>query len=146
MGGANLVPNHALRNAIDEWRLKHCKAVPRGAITLHEQVGEGSFKRVHRGELRLPGSKAATVVAVLQVRAGDVAAEAETLLRVAVHPHLVKFLGQCTEGGDSLLLMEFAPLGDVRTRLEEIEESITPGHRLAMLQQVCGGMEALVGA
>ena len=68
---------------------------------------------------------AATTVAVLQVRAGDVAAEAETLLRVAAHPRLVRFLGQCTEGGESLLLMEYAPLGDLRSRLEATYVPVT---------------------
>jgi serine/threonine protein kinase len=55
----------------------------------------------------------------------------------------VQFFGQLKDGDDTLLVMERAPMGSLDTRLDEFEETITPQHRLAMLQQVCAGMEAL---
>lgn len=147
LGSKAVTANFALRNAIIEWRTKHHKLIPRAAIDLHEKIGEGSFKRVHRGTLSMPGAKSPTTVAVLQVHSGNVAAEAETLLRLGQHPRLVSFFGLCKEGPEStLLVMEFAARGSLDKALEEIEDSITPAHRLAMLQQVCSGCEALVAA
>jgi serine/threonine protein kinase len=55
----------------------------------------------------------------------------------------VQFFGQFSDGDYTLLVRELAPMGSLDTRLEEFEETITPQHRLTMLQQVCAGMEAL---
>ena len=147
LGSLAVVPNITLRKAIEEWRETHHKLIPRSAVELHEQIGAGSFKKVYRGSLRLPGASAATIVAVLVVQAGDVAAEAETLLRVGKHPRLVQFLGMCPAaeagGGEAWLVVEFAALGELHAKLEEIEDTITSAHRLAMLEQICARMEAL---
>lgn len=90
-------------------------------------------------------------VAALLVQRGDVAAEAKALLKIGSHPRLVKFLGQSMESnGQAILLVEYAPLGDLRTRLSEpmgelapLEETLQSSHRKAILQQICSGMEAL---
>ena len=104
-----------------------------------------SFKRVHRGTLSLPGTRRPSVVAVLQVHSGNVAAEVGVLLKLGQNqPRLVQFFGQCTDGTDTLLVMEFAPMGSLDKALEDIEDTITPGHRVAILQQVCAAMETLV--
>ena len=70
-----------------------------------------------KAALRLPGSPRATTVAALQVRDGDVAAEAATLLKLGKHPRLVTFLGQCKStvapGADVILITEFAPMGSL---------------------------------
>jgi serine/threonine protein kinase len=55
----------------------------------------------------------------------------------------VQFFGQFSDGDYTLLVRELAPMGSLDTRLEEFEETITPQHRLTMLEQVCAGMEAL---
>jgi serine/threonine protein kinase len=59
------------------------------------------------------------------------------------HPRLVQFFGQFSDGDYTLLVMELAPMGSLDKRLEEFQETITPQHHLAMLQQVCAGMKAL---
>ena len=79
----------------------------------------------------------------MQVHSGDVAAEAETLLKLGRHPRLVQFLGMCREGDTTWLVMEFAPMGSLDQQLEEMESTITPAHKLAILQQVCAGCEAM---
>jgi len=145
LGSTALTPNITLRNAIEQWQTTYCKQISRQSIELHEEIGTGSFKKVHRGTLRLPGASERTV-AVLQVHSGDIAAEAAILRCLGRHPRLVTFYGSCTEGLESLLLTEYAPLGDVRSQLEAIEDTITPAHRLAMLQQICSGMEAVADA
>jgi serine/threonine protein kinase len=148
MASTAVTPNIALRQAIAEWRAAHCKEIPRTAITIGQQVGRGSFKVVYQGTLRLPGSRQASAVAVMKVRCGDVGAEADILLQLGQHPRLVQFLGMCREEpagerDDMLLITEFAPLGDLHSSLEKFEASLTPHHQLAMLQQICSGMEAL---
>jgi serine/threonine protein kinase len=86
------------------------------------------------------------VVAVLRVNSGDVAAEADTLLRLGRHPRLVRYLGQCKDGHETLLTMEYAPMGALDQYIEDVEDTITVAHREAMLLQVCSGMEALADA
>lgn len=146
LGSTALAPNHALRNAIDEWRSSNYKEVPRSAIDLGEQIGAGSFKRVYQGRLKLPGSSKETVVAVLNVFSGNVAAEAATLMRVGRHPRLVRYLGMSTEESETLILLEYATMGSLLDKMEEIEDSITLGHQIVMLQQIASGMEALASA
>ena len=53
------------------------------ALTLHEQIGVGSFKRVCRATLAAP---TACVVAALRVRAADMAAEVRVLMVLGKHP------------------------------------------------------------
>ena len=51
-----VVPNHALRNSIEEWQQENCKLIPRTALTFRDpedQVGAGSFKRVFEATIRL---------------------------------------------------------------------------------------------
>ena len=140
-----------MRKAIEEWRISYGKEIPRESLQLHEQLGAGSFKRVYRGTLRLAGRPGGVIpkpinVAVLRVHTGNIAAEADILLRLSSHPRLVQLLGVCKEGDESLLVMEFAALGDMKIYLEEIEDSITVGHKIAILQQLCSGMEAVSAA
>ena len=147
-----LLPNHSLRNSIEEWELANCKLIPRSALTLHKQIGAGSFKVVYRASLRRPGSPRDVTVAAMKVRSGDVAAEAEALLKVGRHPRLVTFIGQCKDSedpaADLLLLTEFAPMGSLDAALERLEEEgdeLSLAHKLAIMQQVVAAMEALVG-
>ena len=87
-------------------------------------------------------------VAIMRVRADSVAAEADVLLRLGRHPHLVRFFGICRDGEEDLLVTELAPegsLSDLMMRLDDQEEPapIPAAHKLAMLQQVASGMTAL---
>ena len=158
-----LFPNRALRHAVEDWEEKHSKVLQRGSLSpvlsapphnpsatfcRATQVGVGSFKEVHRATLRLPGSTKQTNVAVLKVRTGSVAAEADILLKLGRHPNLIRFFGQCADGAvDLLLVTEFAPLGDLDNFMEALDEdddtTIPFTHKRAMLQQVASGMQAL---
>lgn len=108
---------------------------------------------MHRATLRLPGGGGThvTTVAVLKIRDGSVAAEADILLKLGRHPHLVRFLGQCKDGPNDLLLVtEFAQLGDLESFMEKLEEeedeTIPFQHKRAMLQQIAAGMQGLADA
>ena len=86
-------------------------------------------------------------VAVLRVRDGCVAVEAETLLSLGRHPNLVRCLGVCRDGGDQLIVTEFAPQGSLSDLMEGLEEqhgtTIPSEHKVVMLRQVASGMCAV---
>ena len=128
--------------------------MPRAALTYRDpadQIGTGSFKRVFKATLRLPGSPRPTTVAALQVRDGDVAAEVAVLLKLGKPPRLVTFIGQCRSSAadprsDMLLIAEFAPRGDLHSVVLDVADddlAIPFQHKQAMIQQIAAGMEAL---
>ena len=139
-----LIPNRMLRGAIDEWSSSFAKAfkeIPRDAITIERQIGRGRcFRAVYEGtykEFR---------VAVLKLRAGSCDTETATLVRLGQRQGLVRYLGMCCSEGEQLLLAEYAPHGSLY-KLLEAEQVLGPGlslrHKLAMMRQVCAGMQAL---
>eukprot|EP00656_Telonema_subtile_P040825 TRINITY_DN4590_c0_g1_i1.p1 TRINITY_DN4590_c0_g1~~TRINITY_DN4590_c0_g1_i1.p1 ORF type:complete len:769 (+),score=134.77 TRINITY_DN4590_c0_g1_i1:130-2436(+) len=140
-----LTPNIALRHAIDDWMQTHMRVIPRSAISYAAPpIGRGSFKTVYSGTLTLP-STPPTSVAVLVLRAGNVCAEVDTFLKLAQHPRLVEFLGQCEHEDEHILLTELAPLGSLGGAIEGLGEQMTVPHVLAICQQMCAGMEAIAG-
>lgn len=162
LDSTTLLPNIALKQAIEDWEEKHSKVLQRASLTPimsappHNpsdtfgnatKIGFGSFKEVHRSTLRLPGSTKQTNVAVLKVRTGSVAAEADILLKLGRHPNLIRFFGQCADGPDALLVTEFAARGDLGSLMEDLDEdddtTIPFPHKRVMLQQVASGMQAL---
>jgi len=137
-----LIPNHALRNAIEEWLSANFKLVPRSAVTFDEQaLAHGSFKSVHRGTLQGRSEP----IAVSRMRnGGSCEVEAKTLVKLGRHPDLVRYFGLCTEGPEQLLLTELAPYGSLDQFLEAHEGQVTLQHKLKMLEQICEGMIAIV--
>ena len=137
-----LIPNHALRNAIEEWLSANFKLVPRSAVTFDEHaLAHGSFKSVHRGTLQGRSEP----IAVSRMRmGGSCEEEAKTLVKLGRHPDLVRYFGLCTEGPEHLLLTELAPYGSLDHFLETHEDQVTLPHKLKMLEQICAGMIAIV--
>lgn len=143
----SITPAHALRNAIEEWEASHLMVISRSNLTLEEpEIGGGSFKKVYRGQLAVPGAPQPMRVAVLQMRTGKCDTEARVFLKLGRHPRLVRFFGQCIDGDSQMLVTEYAPRGSVADALEELEDVMTSAHRIAILQQICSGMEALTAA
>lgn len=145
-----LTPNHTLRKAIEEWRQERFCMIRSCDLDVDEQeLAEGSFKKVSRGVLkRLPGTsvplETPRVVAVLELRDGSqLRAEAKILVRLARHPRLVRYLGMCTERDLPCLVTEFAELGSLADAMHTIEDALTQPHEVAILQQICSGMEML---
>ena len=149
-----LTRNHALRNAIEEWELANCQLIRRADITpsafnRSTQIGAGSFKEVHKAEMVRAGASTAIPVAVLKVRRGDIAEEAEMLLGLGRHPHLVRCFGICRDGDDDLIITEFAAKGALDALVSDLEddgESIPFQHKVVILTQVVSGMKALADA
>ena len=142
-----LTPNIALRQAIEEWEHVHARHVRRADIELEgPPLASGSFKTVYRGTLRLRVQDRTSMkvpVAVLKMRRGDCATEASMFLKLGRHPNLVRFMGQCLEGEEHILLTEFAALGSLSDAFETWEDTISLDHNLLIMQQIAQGMEYL---
>jgi len=142
-----LTPNIALRQAIEEWEHVYARHVRRADIELEgPPLASGSFKTVYRGTLRLhvqDGTSMKVPVAVLKMRRGDCATEASMFLKLGRHPNLVRFMGQCLEGEEHILLTEFAALGSLSDAFETWEDTISLDHNLLIMQQIAQGMEYL---
>jgi hypothetical protein len=142
-----LTPNIALRQAIEEWERAHALHVRRADIEVEgPPLAAGSFKTVSRGTLLQHvqgGSSRKVPVAVLKMRRGNCATEARVFLQLGKHPNLVRFMGQCVEGEEHILLTEFAPLGSLSDAFKIWEDTITLNHNLLIMQQIAQGMEHL---
>jgi hypothetical protein len=89
-------------------------------------------KQVHRATLSVSDDVQPTPVAVLRAPQGSVSAEAEVLLKLGRHPHLVRFFGQCHDGDDELLLTELAPIGSLTDLMQ-----VTVAHQHACCCEAC---------
>ena len=65
------------------------------------------------------------------------------LLKIGRHPRVVRFLGQCVDGEDQLLITEFAPLGSLTDALETLGNKFTLAHSVVIMQQIAQAMEHL---
>ena len=144
---ATLTPNIGLRNAIEEWQESHAMHLRKADIEMEGRpFAAGSFKNVYRGSLRITvrgGASKRVTVAVLKMRRGDCAMEARMLLKIGRHPRVVRFLGQCVDGEDQLLITEFAPLGSLTHALETLGHKFTISHSIVIMQQIAQAMEHL---
>jgi serine/threonine protein kinase len=142
-----LTQNIGLRNAIEQWQESHAMHLRMGDIEMEGRpFATGSFKNVYRGSLRITargGSSKRVTVAVLKMRRGDCAMEARMLLKIGRHPRVVRFLGQCVNGEDQLLITEFAPLGSLTDAFEALGENFTLAHSVVIMQQIAQAMEHL---
>ena len=134
----SVVPNHALRNSIEELIERTFKMVSRSSITVGDSIGAGAFKTVHDGSLH--GQR----VAILKMRTGvQIGDELKALIKLGRHPNLVRFLGLCAEGPQPLIITEFAPLGSLDNFLSDREGQVPMAPKMAMVQQICSGMAAI---
>ena len=142
-----LTQNIVLRNAIEEWLESHAMHLRKADIEMEGRpFAVGSFKNVYRGSLRITvpgGASKRVMVAVLKMRRGDCAMEARMLLKIGRHPRVVRFLGQCVDGEDQLLITEFAPLGSLTDAFETWGNKFTLAHSVVIMQQITQVMDHL---
>ena len=87
MESTQLLPNHALRKAIEEWRGKQPLPIDPQRIHVTEEVlGEGSFGRVVAGTLKIGGTRVVRV-AIKSLPAMSIAEEREAFQR-ELKPHI----------------------------------------------------------
>ena len=139
----NLVPNHALRNSIEEFLDSSFRKIARGRFSLGRRIGAGASKVVFEGTL--DGSRR---VAVLQMKPGAASLdqEASMMLKLSRHPNLVRFWGSCREGGEEFILTELAQHGSVLKVMEDLhddDQCLPLQHKIEIMRQVASACEAL---
>ena len=148
-GNHELIPNFALKNFIDEWKVRTDQAlralnhtVPFESITIGELLATGRTKDVHTG-LLLGKPVAVCVMKELAESFGD--READILSSIGKHPNIVRFLARSKDAqGRALVVLELAPLG--KNLLQVMEECHDSGIKVSekvvvqLLRQVAGGM------
>ena len=139
----NLVPNHALRNSIEDFLSSSFRKIARARFTLGRRIGAGAAKVVFEGTL--DGSRR---VAVLQMKPGAASLdqEASMMLKLSRHPNLVRFWGSCCEGGEEFILTELAQHGSVLKVMEDLhddDQCLPLQHKIEIMRQVASACEAL---
>ncbi|GAB6023274.1 hypothetical protein CHUAL_008086 [Chamberlinius hualienensis] len=97
-------------------------------IKLGQVIGQGTFGIVRKGFVRCrQDSTIWETVAVKMAKGGDeskrqLIAEIDIMKEVGAHRHIVKVFGYCTVSPNTCLLVEFCPLGDLKSYLQAIRK------------------------
>jgi serine/threonine protein kinase len=148
----NLIPAITLRNSIEEWRNDRLKNIQIDELALNPvEIGRGRRKMVFQGTWSCPGAiTKIRRVAVSRMISGSCEKEAMTFIRIGRHPRIVRFYGVYVHGGFEHMVTEIAKFGalvpDSFKMIGNNGWKFTLGHALAIMQQVCCGMEALAAA
>eukprot|EP00045_Choanoeca_perplexa_P016181 m.214269 g.214269 ORF g.214269 m.214269 type:complete len:1120 (+) comp17191_c0_seq2:127-3486(+) len=125
-------PRDPILPAVDAWEL------PRTQLTLGDRIGAGAFGTVIRatGKGVHPDleANAELAVKVCSAQASDVdqrlafVEEMQVCKQLAVpgHPNIIRLYGVCTVDEPLMLVMQYAPLGDVRLLMEASKTSSDP--------------------
>lgn len=141
-----LVPNVALRNAIEEflggYATQNANQIEFSDLDIERELAIGRAKSVYEGLWR--GKR----VAIIKVQQDTCNTETAVLARLSKHPSLIRFYGKAhdkSEGKD-VIVTELAPKGSLRSALESFEaerHSLCFGVQMAIAHQICEGMEAV---
>ncbi|XP_031562081.1 fibroblast growth factor receptor 2-like isoform X2 [Actinia tenebrosa] len=101
--------------------------IDRSQITIKEQLGEGAFGLVMKGEaVGIPDQPSVQTVAVKMLKAdatenelADLLSEMDTMKTIGKHNNIINLLGACTQYGPLFVVVEFAPHGNLRQFLRE---------------------------
>ncbi|XP_077985987.1 uncharacterized protein LOC144440478 [Glandiceps talaboti] len=105
--------------------------IPRGNITLGEQIGKGHFGEVFKGKVILPDKNrdgtSSIAVKTLKESAGsnekmDLLRELEVMKMIKRHPFVINLLGCCTTSDVAapvLIILEYATNGNLRDYLRK---------------------------
>lgn len=105
-----------------------CWELSRQLLRLGGQLGEGAFGRVLYGEMvkSAGDSESPRRVAVKMLKEGhtdsdlvDLVSELEVMKLIGHHLNIVSLVGACTQGGPLLVVVEYAPNGNLRSYLRE---------------------------
>ncbi|XP_069170218.1 discoidin domain-containing receptor 2 isoform X2 [Procambarus clarkii] len=135
------------------------REIPRLAITLLQQLGEGQFGEVHLGEVEdEEGEKQMVAVKTLRLEAShsvrcDFEREVEILARLR-DPNIVQVVGVCSREEPLCMLVEYMEHGDLNQYLQaHIAETASPrnthaktlsyGCLIYMATQIASGMKYL---
>ncbi|XP_065217201.1 fibroblast growth factor receptor homolog 1-like [Planococcus citri] len=104
---------------------------PRNKLELAEGLGEGAFGKVVKGMADgIIEKNVTSVVAVKMLKEGytdedmvDLVSEMEIMKVIGRHKHVLGLLGCCTRDGTLLVIIEYAPHGNLRDFLRQAQQS-----------------------
>lgn len=100
---------------------------PRASLTLGKSLGEGAFGKVVHAEAHgILKQGVTTTVAVKMLKEGhtdaemmDLVSEMEMMKMIGRHVNIINLLGCCTQDGPLYVVVEYAPLGNLRDFLRQ---------------------------
>ncbi|KAL1438474.1 hypothetical protein MTO96_048085 [Rhipicephalus appendiculatus] len=106
--------------------------VPYEALQIHEEIGRGAFSVVHRAHVWLGKVRETVAVKMLKDKPTteerrNLQREIELLKLVGKHANVVNMRACCTMGSRLALVVEYCPLGDLRTHLIKIRARLAKG-------------------
>ncbi|KNC74554.1 hypothetical protein SARC_12904, partial [Sphaeroforma arctica JP610] len=122
-------------------------------FTVLEVIGAGNFGTVHKGVIFYDNQSTVCAIKVQRSyfhavtgtgKSGDEFSRESALMRLLTHPNVVRSFGMCTEDSANLyLLMEYCDMGDLRTHLLALEESMPLRIKQLLMTQVAAGLQYL---
>ncbi|KAF5404702.1 hypothetical protein PHET_01644 [Paragonimus heterotremus] len=124
-------------------------------VHLEQMIGQGGFGVVYKGTVRgrLPKDfsfpcQPVTTVAIKTLRNDyteqqltDLIRELETMKLLNAHPHVIRLLGACTQGGFPLILLEYAVHGNLRDFLRRNRPSTGDSHDICQLPSISSSLD-----
>ena len=147
--GHKLSPSQDMKSRAKFLPYNTKREIPRGAFTITDQIGGGNFGDVSKGEIKgLYGENSKTTVAIKSINGPAEGAELRDFLEeikimsyIKPHINLVSMIGSCYSDTqyerEMYLLIEFCPLGDLRTYLIENKIEILSGKQESTLHNRC---------
>ncbi|KAA3677608.1 fibroblast growth factor receptor 3 [Paragonimus westermani] len=129
--------------------------VARTRVHLEQMIGQGGFGVVYKGTVhgRLPKDfgfpcQPVTRVAIKTLKNDfteeqltDLIRELETMKLLNAHPHVIRLLGACTQGGIPLILLEYALHGNLRDFLRRNRPTTEDLHDVCQLPSISSSLD-----
>ncbi|CAD5121457.1 unnamed protein product [Dimorphilus gyrociliatus] len=127
--------------------IEHDWKVSYKRLEFSELLGEGAFGQVYKASLK-PKKKTSKVnsrfVAVKQLKDGasdeeviELVKEIETMKSLGHHKNVLSFIGQVTDGGKLLMVMEYAPYGNLQEFMRNRRPHLTTEQPVEHFPYLC---------
>ncbi|XP_042898264.1 insulin-like peptide receptor isoform X1 [Parasteatoda tepidariorum] len=137
---ASVNPEYMSSNLVyvaDEWE------IARDKVKLLDELGQGSFGMVYKGEVRDMGGKAFQPCAAKTVNESaslreriEFLQEASVMKAFNCH-HVIKLMGVVSKGQPTLVIMELMTNGDLKTFLRSRRPDENPGQVAPAMPEIC---------
>ena len=103
------------------------REIDRSEVTLIKLIGEGSAGKVYKGKWRNVIVAVKVLPSPCDTDIQALAKEFEVMSRLRNHPNVIPFLGACTDGGDTILVLtQFAERGSLYSYRIESKSAFSP--------------------